>query len=180
MERTLERNGPSRGVSQVPGRGVTRRLATFVGCSGCGEFAGLLSVVVFLLLFEDRFERVVAEVAAAGKGRRMTTLRIRGAAAGLAMVVLLTLTGPERSFARADARDWYTWHEAVALGLPLVKTWKRPPGMPICPPGTENTLPQTTTPPPDDAPECYLPPERQELRIYPGVGFNPLIPFTGH
>jgi hypothetical protein len=109
----------------------------------------------------------------------MTTLRIRGAAAGLTMVVLLTLTGPERSFARADARDWYTWDEAVALGLPVTKNWARPPGMPICPPGTENTLPQTTAlaPPPDDAPECYLPPERQELRIFVN---NPLSPFTGH
>ena len=36
-----------------------------MGCSGRAELAGLLSVVVFLLLIEDRFQRVVAEVAAA-------------------------------------------------------------------------------------------------------------------
>jgi hypothetical protein len=36
-----------------------------VGCSGRGELAGLLSVFVVFLLIEDRFQRVVAEVAAA-------------------------------------------------------------------------------------------------------------------
>jgi hypothetical protein len=34
-----------------------------VGCSGRGELAGLLPVVVFVVV-EDRFQRVVAEVAA--------------------------------------------------------------------------------------------------------------------
>jgi hypothetical protein len=62
--------------SQVPGRGVTRRHD--LGCSSRGELAGLLSVfVVSLLLFEDRFQRVVAELAAANEPFVVVRLRLR-------------------------------------------------------------------------------------------------------
>jgi hypothetical protein len=57
-----------------------------------------------------------------------------------------------------------TWDEAVALGLPVVKDFAQPKGMPECPPIDPKPAGLASDEDaPDDAPVCWQPPETQGL-----------------
>jgi hypothetical protein len=81
----------------------------------------------------------------------------------LAMLGFALVVAPA---AAADAPPGeYTWERAVALGLPGVEDFERPPGMAVCPalePGPFPSVPDDAVIP-DNAPSCWMPPEEQGL-----------------
>lgn len=98
----------------------------------------------------------------------------RGIVSLLSVLVLAFASGPEASGIGSEAprdsvpKGWYTYEEALALGIISAAEHARPRGMPDCPP---LPVPFPSVPSdaviPDNAPHCYLSPEASGVVIIP-------------
>jgi len=101
----------------------------------------------------------------------------------LSVLVLAFALGPEASGLSPEAprdspRGWYTYEEALALGIISPSEYARPRGMPECAP---LPVPFPSVPDgeviPDNAPHCWVSPQESGVIIIPNSQFaNPIIP----
>lgn len=83
----------------------------------------------------------------------------------LAAVSALAPAAPAAEPAVVRSPGYLTWGEAVARNHPIVAQFRKPEGVPVCPPPEAQKPVPPAEPPPSDGPVCFLRPEDQGLLI---------------